>query len=89
MDTSDFDEIIELSAQHIAEQMSVNGWLGEIMEANNFSVAEISAEEIHTILVKTVLKLYESWEDDGESEEYSYDDCDEDEAWDLDYSDNL
>ena len=85
MEMADFDEIIELSAKHIKDQMSVNGWLGEILESNHFSVAEITTEELHTILVKTVLKLYETWEDDSEPDEISYDECDDDDNWDLDY----
>lgn len=86
----DLNQVIESSARYISDQMSLSDWLGETLKLNHFNLALISKENIHTILLKTVMLLHDEWDqddfgdididytDDSEDEKcYVYDDDDD------------
>jgi hypothetical protein len=73
--TTNYEEIIEKSAQYINHQMSISGRLGETLAAHGFDPASISKDDIHAIFVKTMMLLQDEWE--KEDTEYEDDGGDE------------
>jgi hypothetical protein len=69
MGNAEFDEVIELFARHIVKETEGEGWLEGILEKKGFDLSEISEEDRHSILVKTILMLYDEFEEDIEAEE--------------------
>ena len=76
MEKSDLDEIVESSARHFIEQMDINGWLGTVLGSNGSDISEISQEDIHAIVVRTIIKLHDEYD---EEIEYMNDQDEEDE----------
>lgn len=60
--TTNYEDIIEKSAQYINHQMSISGRLGETLAAHGFDPASISKDDIHAIFVKTMMLLQNEWE---------------------------
>jgi hypothetical protein len=79
MGKTEYDEIIDLAAKHFVKIMDKKDWLGKALEEKGFDLAEISDDEAHTILLKSILKLYDAFEEDIEIEEEEELDEDEDE----------
>lgn len=88
MDSQELEDIVELSVKHIKDQMSLKGWLGQAVSALEIGEAEISKDDLYTILFRTVLKLNESLEEEIDSEYYNYDEVDTDD-WDIEDDDYL
>lgn len=84
MEKTVFDEVIELSAKHFIKEMDKDDWLGKALEKNGFDLAEVSEEEVHEILIKTLVKLYDAFEEEIELEEEEEDSEAEDEDEDED-----
>lgn len=85
MGKTEYDEIIDLSAKYFVQVMDRKDWLGKTLEDKGFDLAEISDDEIHTILLKSILKLYDAFEEDIEiEEEEELDEDEEDEEAYLD-----
>jgi len=83
MDGVEFDEIVELFAKHIVNEIDKNDWLGNTLEKHGFDLANISDEDTHMILIRTILKLYDEYEEDIEAEEEE----DEEEAEEEEFDD--
>jgi len=92
MDKPEYDEIIETGAKYFTDQMTMKGWLGKTLAGKGFDIENISDDDIHSIMVRTILKLYETWEEDVENEEdveiESDIEDDEDEEYDDDTREN-
>jgi hypothetical protein len=73
MKKTEFDEVVEISAIHFIEQMSLENWLGSTLGKKGFDRTDITKENIRTIIVKTIIQLY-----DGYKEEIEYEEEDED-----------
>lgn len=69
MENVEYDEIIELFAKHIIKEINKDDWLGNALEKHGFDLSEITNEDTHGILIKTILKLYDEFEEDIELEE--------------------
>jgi hypothetical protein len=69
MGDAEFDEIIEYFAKHIIKEIEKDNWLGNALEKKGFDLSEISDEDTHYILIKTILMLYDEFEEDIELEE--------------------
>lgn len=69
MANAEFDEIIELFAKHIIKEIDKDGWLGNALEKKGFDLSDITDEDTHSILIKTILMLYDEFEEDIELEE--------------------
>ena len=76
MKKSDLDEIVESSARHFIEQMDINGWLGTVLRSNDRDISEISQGDIQTIVVRTIIRLHDEYD---EEIEYMNDQDEEDE----------
>jgi hypothetical protein len=72
--TTNYEEIIEKSAQYINHQMSISGRLGETLAAHGFDPASVSKDDIHAIFVKTMMLVQDEWE--KEDTEYEDDGVD-------------
>jgi hypothetical protein len=78
-----FDEVIELSVEHFVKEMSKGDWLGKALEKNGFDLSEVSDEEVHDILIKTLVKLYDAFEEEIELEEEEEDSDEEEDEEDF------
>jgi len=87
MEKSVFDEVIDLSVKHFVKDMSKAGWLGQSLEKNGFDLAEVSEDEAHLILIRTLVKLYDAFEEEIEMEEEEEDAQDDDLDLDLEDED--
>jgi len=76
MEKSDLDEIVKSSARHFIEQMDINGWLGTALGGDARDISGISQEDIHTIVVRTIIRLHDEYD---EEIEYMNDQDEEDE----------
>ena len=87
MGSEEFDEIIELFVKHIIKEIDKDDWLGNALEKKGFELSEITDEDTHSILVKTILKLYDEFEEDIEIEEEEEEEEAEEEEQGEDYED--
>ena len=78
MEKSVFDEVIEFSVKHFVKEMGKESWLGKALEKNGFDLSEVSDEETHEIMIRTLVKLYDAFEEEIELEEELEDAVDED-----------
>lgn len=88
MGKTEYAEIIDLSAKHFVKAMDKKDWLGKTLEEHGFDLAEISEDEIHTILLKSILRLYDVFEEDIEIEEEEESDEDEEAEEDEEFLDD-
>jgi hypothetical protein len=79
MSKPEFDEIIDLGAKYFSNQMTLKGWLGKTLEDNGFDLTDITEEDINAILVRTILKLNDAYEEEIEFEEDQEYESEEDE----------
>jgi len=74
MKREDMDEIAEACAEYFSVQMSLKGWLGKALEEKGFGPADVSEEDAHRIVLRTIMQLSDTWDDDIEAEEDDFDD---------------
>jgi|GEM_PF-5352776 hypothetical protein len=90
MSKAEFDEIIDLSAKNFSDQMTLKGWLGRTLEAEGFDLAEVTDEDVSTILIRTILRLYDTYEEEIEYEEdQEYEDQDQEDETEEDDEEEL
>jgi hypothetical protein len=68
MNKSELDGIVDASAERFVGQMGLKGRLGSALESGGHDASELSQEQIHSILVRTIIKLYDEYAVDIENE---------------------
>jgi hypothetical protein len=89
MEKSEYDEVVDLCAKHLVKEMAKEDWLGKTLVGNGFDLSEVSEEDAHAILIRTIIKLYNAFEEDIEIEEEEEDIDEEDEDEDEDEEDDF
>jgi hypothetical protein len=87
MARAEFDEVVELFAKHIIDEIGKDDWLGNALEKKGFDLSEVSEGDTQAILVKTILRLYDEFEEDIEAEEEDEEEEAEEEEENEDYDD--
>lgn len=67
MKREDMDDVVQACAEHFSEQMSLKGWLGKALQ--EMSVTDVSEADAHRIVLRTIMQLSDTWDDDIEAEE--------------------
>jgi hypothetical protein len=80
MDRAELDDLVGLCAKRFVKGMDRKGWLGEIMAESGLDPSGVTDDEVHEILVKTIMKLEDAFEEEIEIEQEEEGFGDEEEA---------
>lgn len=69
MDEEELEDIAQHCAEYFTNAMTLKGWIGKAFEEIGVSVPKASDEDVRRILLRTIIQLYDAWEEDIEFEE--------------------
>jgi hypothetical protein len=87
------EEAAKVCAEYFLKEMTLNGWVGKALEVKRVNISKATDDDVHRILLRTIIQLYDTWEEDiefekGEEEEDEEEDENDEEIEDGDNKDD-